>query len=516
MIPLDSKPTRALISRWMKATAIGVILLLTLAQNVAGQNESASRLDYPTTATNFGAQTLAEASARQEPGRFVQINEQQKYQIVTGGELTTVEQQQPPPLATAVSTKLAAIALKEATSNAVGRCELGNETHSVGDKWNPDLPPHGIQVCVLCECIAHPHRGSALREPRLTCRRIAKDCPKIDTCPMGEKPVAPSGQCCKSCPSHNILGEGPVGPSPATSTTPSHPIDWDGQNSTRATVDNANAEHVKPISSSGGGNSSTLPATNYQRANKAKIGGLRPNNKELNTKDSKLAFKSLESQSKFLSMTEPNNKGPGETTDGGDAPNEQSAASICKLGNATYAIGDTWSPNLPPFGLQVCVLCECVARLRKSCYEAKVTCRRIANECPVIESCPDGKEPVTAPGKCCKSCPSSALAASTSSTTEMVNIANVSEAILSAASFDTSKLPEESSPAATSGSVGTTDSKDGELTTRPTETQFSFRDLPLCKRDGSDSVGNISKRSRGSINKKKSRKAGSKKKNNLQ
>ena len=78
----------------------------------------------------------------------------------------------------------------------------------------------------------------------------------------------------------------------------------------------------------------------------------------------------------------------------------------CTLGDETFQIGERWNPILPPFGVQVCVLCECLVRQRKNCYEARVACRRIADECPVIESCPDGKRPVTVGGQCCKSCQS--------------------------------------------------------------------------------------------------------------
>lgn len=77
----------------------------------------------------------------------------------------------------------------------------------------------------------------------------------------------------------------------------------------------------------------------------------------------------------------------------------------CQLGNETYQLGERWNPNLPPFGVQVCVLCECIIRQKKSCFEPKVTCRRIINECPIIDSCPDGREPMTFPGQCCKTCP---------------------------------------------------------------------------------------------------------------
>lgn len=76
----------------------------------------------------------------------------------------------------------------------------------------------------------------------------------------------------------------------------------------------------------------------------------------------------------------------------------------CLLGNDTFQIGDMWNPVLPPFGIQVCVQCNCVIRQRKSCYETRVTCRRINRDCPKIDHCPDGTSPVTVSGQCCKTC----------------------------------------------------------------------------------------------------------------
>lgn len=77
----------------------------------------------------------------------------------------------------------------------------------------------------------------------------------------------------------------------------------------------------------------------------------------------------------------------------------------CMLGNDSYQLGEIWNPTLIPFGVQVCVQCECILKKKKSCYEAKVTCRRITDQCPIIDSCPDANEkPIILPGECCKSC----------------------------------------------------------------------------------------------------------------
>lgn len=85
-------------------------------------------------------------------------------------------------------------------------------------------------------------------------------------------------------------------------------------------------------------------------------------------------------------------------------PSATPLPNTCKLGNDTYQVGDRWSPVLPPFGMQVCVQCDCIVVPKKTCFEVKITCKRISNECPHIKTCPDGKAPVVVEGRCCKSC----------------------------------------------------------------------------------------------------------------
>lgn len=482
-----------------------VLVLLCLSQNASSTEEGDST-------TSAAAPLIAASSsppsetARQQTGRFVQINEQQKYQILTEPSLSRDQ--------TNDSSTLPSITIQKETVE--GTCKLGSETYSIGDKWHPDLPPNGIQVCVLCECIVHQKSDS--REARVTCRRTAKDCKRIESCPFGEKPVAPPDQCCKSCPSHNILGEGPHRPLPATDSMPvpttasvAHPAA--DETNTGAPVKNLPAHIVSDETSKSVANSTatttttTLTSNPSRTSNKSKIGGSRANNnKELNTKDSRLAFKSLESQNRFLPSSAQSSSGTNEK----DHVNDVSP-SMCKLGNDTYSIGESWKPNLPPFGIQVCVLCECVVRLRKSCYEAKVTCRRIANECPVIESCPDGKAPITAPGQCCKSCSSAFLildSTTESSITEQttnnpVNVTN--EATTFAKSNDIksseSSTPPPPQPPATSVRK-LIEPGSGHL--KVATSHSNFKDLPLCRRDALDGAnsGSISKRSRGSTVKK--------------
>lgn len=90
----------------------------------------------------------------------------------------------------------------------------------------------------------------------------------------------------------------------------------------------------------------------------------------------------------------------------------------CRLGNYTYSIGERWNPVLPPFGLQVCVQCDCIAVQKKTCFELRTTCKRISSECPQLSSCPNGQKPVAIDGQCCKSCQSNSQSSSESSKIE--------------------------------------------------------------------------------------------------
>lgn len=393
--------------------------------------------------------------------------------------------------AKAESGKQQSIATK---STVASSCTLGDEIHEVGDRWNPDLPPHGIQVCVLCECIASDQRRNETligSEPKVTCRRIAKDCPKISSCPFGERPIAPPGQCCKSCQSHNILGEGPV-----TSEQPLRAPSVASQLST----DQLAKPNKTLVEFAGSASNMTIRPASISKSGSS----FRSSSKELNTKDSKLAFKSLETQSElasssFSSSAASSTSEFGHNQTEGEPSNE--SPSICKLGNDTYSIGDSWNPDLPPFGIQVCVRCECVARLRKSCYEAKVTCRRVASECPIIESCPGGEEPVTAAGHCCKSCLSSVV-------TSSVTIVGDFKTVQAGTNISTTKRNTTAADALTLDHAGVSPIKTAavESNSNPSkEPPSSIKGLPLCKRDGSDF--RISKRSRGSTNTKRLQKS---------
>lgn len=81
-----------------------------------------------------------------------------------------------------------------------------------------------------------------------------------------------------------------------------------------------------------------------------------------------------------------------------------SSPDTCMLGNDIFKIGDKWNPTLPGFGLQICVQCNCTVKQRKGRHETRVNCRRLSNDCPSIDLCPDGRQPVTIAGQCCKSC----------------------------------------------------------------------------------------------------------------
>lgn len=98
-------------------------------------------------------------------------------------------------------------------------CTLGNDTYHVGQKWNPNLPPNGVQACVLCEC--HTRLTANGTEAYVGCTKLAKDCPKIDLCPSGEKPVAFPDQCCKMCSAPITSNEVSNRPTPSITLSPS-------------------------------------------------------------------------------------------------------------------------------------------------------------------------------------------------------------------------------------------------------------------------------------------------------
>ncbi|XP_030244671.1 dorsal-ventral patterning protein Sog, partial [Drosophila navojoa] len=78
------------------------------------------------------------------------------------------------------------------------------------------------------------------------------------------------------------------------------------------------------------------------------------------------------------------------------------AVTECQFGKVLRELGSTWYADLgPPFGVMYCIKCECVAIPKKRRIVARVQCRNIKNECPPAK-CDD---PISLPGKCCKTCP---------------------------------------------------------------------------------------------------------------
>ncbi|KAI9582275.1 hypothetical protein GQX74_015398 [Glossina fuscipes] len=76
--------------------------------------------------------------------------------------------------------------------------------------------------------------------------------------------------------------------------------------------------------------------------------------------------------------------------------------SECHFGKTLHELGSSWSADLgPPFGVMYCIKCECVKVPKKKRIVARVQCRNIKEECPTT-TC---DEPVSLPGKCCKTCP---------------------------------------------------------------------------------------------------------------
>lgn len=80
-----------------------------------------------------------------------------------------------------------------------------------------------------------------------------------------------------------------------------------------------------------------------------------------------------------------------------------SGLSHCTFGNQTFEVDDRWKPNLgPPFGLLVCIRCECLSVHRKNNRTVtRVKCKNMKSECPKL----DCDDPVLLPNHCCKSCP---------------------------------------------------------------------------------------------------------------
>lgn len=370
-------------------------------------------------------------------------------------------------------------------------CVLGDDTFQIGERWNPNLPPFGIQVCVLCECTIRSRKSCY--ETKVTCRRMINECPIIDSCPDGKKPVTQPGQCCKSC---QIQASSPPAYE-ATQTMQQQPLPQETSNQPTTSfkivyMNERTKDYLSMVkdlpacsnsgetfASQGGATSGATVAAQTSATTQSSVVGAAPmiavagapataasknakgTRNDLNGIDTRLAFKSLhDSAPLFINSLSSRNTDNGKSVDqqakrrtGGSSrqtiatetdqqhPNDVQSATqrststgnkqynqyntnlassqqqtqqpslatpySCLLGNETFQVGDVWRPLLPPHGVQVCVQCNCIFRVRKGCFETKVTCRRTHRDCPVIESCPDGQLPIVTEGQCCKSCPPS-------------------------------------------------------------------------------------------------------------
>ncbi|KAM7425845.1 hypothetical protein ABFA07_022776 [Porites harrisoni] len=72
----------------------------------------------------------------------------------------------------------------------------------------------------------------------------------------------------------------------------------------------------------------------------------------------------------------------------------------CIFGSLHYNIGDSWNPDIPPFGVMYCVICTC-NKVSNSETDGKVACRNKRHRCPAT-SC---ARPRVEKGQCCASCP---------------------------------------------------------------------------------------------------------------
>lgn len=324
-------------------------------------------------------------------------------------------------------------------------CTLGNDTFQLGERWNPHLPKFGIQACVLCEC--NLRQRKSCYETKVACRRITDECPTIETCPDGNEPKAPHGQCCKSCTikhpatspeeqpttigrSVNLLNrnERMTGQESLTLIEP-HTSHLSLTQIDKAIYRNQRVKEYQSIlknfkacnskkedndkhRSSSGSRSNSGKSKN--KVSKTSINGI----------DTRFSLKSFRESSNNYLTASGNSKHSNETGQSNESQSQQSKVvnnsqdqqmmtarklaqtNSCILGNDVYQIGDKWRPILPPLGVQVCVQCNCISvlRPRKRCYEVKVTCRRVNNDCPIIEPCPEGRTPIATAGQCCKSC----------------------------------------------------------------------------------------------------------------
>lgn len=432
------------------------------------------------------------------------------------------------------------------------KCSLGNDTYELGERWNPNLPPFGVQVCVQCECILWPRKSCY--EVKVTCRRITNECPIIDSCPDGTKPITQAGQCCKSCHSfapstqtttrdHYIISAAAAPPAVSVNSTANATTDGHQQHAAHTIAigttmyKSDRVREYMSVSKSVPMCEPRLDEQQQQQLNRQPLGAIGPpsnspsaNSKlpmsrgssssrayDLNGIDSRFAFKSLQqansnsagrasshrgdsapavtSSSSSSGSSTPAANPPIASDDDHQHPNDiqsatsssatpatssqfslssttsstlslryggglhpptvlqssgapaasptsvqsssvaQQRSSMCSLGGEWFHIGEKWSPSLPPFGVQVCVRCNCIIRQHKTCYEPRVTCKRISDECPPVDVCPDGSSPVSVAGQCCKTCPNNSASHTASSEVVMVSNSSSSD---NSASFSTS------------------------------------------------------------------------------
>ncbi|CAI5775985.1 chordin isoform X1 [Podarcis lilfordi] len=87
-------------------------------------------------------------------------------------------------------------------------------------------------------------------------------------------------------------------------------------------------------------------------------------------------------------------------------PLPSKGAAGCSFGGRSYALEDTWHPDLgEPFGIMHCVVCSCEPqRNHRGKPTGKVSCKNIKHDCPT----PPCSDAILLPGHCCKTCPKAA------------------------------------------------------------------------------------------------------------
>ncbi|XP_032238675.2 chordin isoform X1 [Nematostella vectensis] len=73
----------------------------------------------------------------------------------------------------------------------------------------------------------------------------------------------------------------------------------------------------------------------------------------------------------------------------------------CSFRLRHYKIGDTWHPELYPFGIQRCVLCSCIKDSKRQGSYGKLACQSTRHRCP-RSACTN---PIYKPNQCCPTCP---------------------------------------------------------------------------------------------------------------